>query len=868
MLNQSIKRYAPLDMNTLRPQNTLINWANQQQHWVRQIVDKVLSQRGPLSQDDISDVYHNYLIEKQLRKGELIKYPKLSSFLDDDENIPPFQLKSIQDVTDVNRLAPNQKIDFNSNMTVIFGENATGKSGYTRILKTIANTRSVEPILPNVYQRTTSKPAATIIYSLAHNDVAYYWADENGFDHSQRLTVFDANAVPHHLSREQSFLVVPRVLTHFDLIYTAIGEIREMIEKGNTLQKVQKKDFSNLFQSGTDVYTFIKDLNATTKCSELEALTENQDDIDQRVKQLSEELSLFNTTANNAILELAQADETIFKELKTFADSVASFGWDAYNRLAGDINNIQQDISALTNVSFEQDDIPSADSEIWLNFIEAGEKYLAHLNQQDYPLDHDRCIYCRQILESEATVLLRKYRNLFDQSLNDELEVKVTEINGIKPMLLNLNPVAIREKLDPKNDESEKSSTKAPLESSIEFLTTMQIVVQCMQDNHHIEFETLTFRAKAVSKNAENALRQARQNRKAAQRRQCQSAVEQRPIEAELRELTDKTQLAKHVTEIQDYMAKLKLVKKTDEALAKFPQLLRSLTIQSNTASKDLIDRNFESAFQQECEYLNAPTVIVDFPGRQGKTARRKTVTTNHQITDVLSEGEQKVIALADFLAESSMVSGASTFLFDDPVNSMDYRRIENIASRLRELSECSQVIVFTHNIWFATSLLSKFESDPSKCGFFNSETDDGKNTGLISPGSHPNWDTPKKLRGRINDLLNRAQSVSGEEKSELIAIAYSRLRAWCEVVTEQELLADVVQRYRPNVMMTKLSQIKPDRLENAVKVISRVFDNACRATEAHSHPLETLNTRPTLDDLKQDRDTAFTALLEYKQGN
>ena len=856
-----------LDENTLRPQNTLINWANQQQHWVLQIVDKVLIQRSPLNQDDISEVYDNYLIEKKLRKGKLEEYPKLSSFLDDDENIPTFQLKAIQDVTDVNRLAPNQKIDFNPNITVIYGENATGKSGYTRILKTIANTRSVEQILPNVYQDTTNNPAATITYSFASNDVSYHWTDENGFDHSQRLTIFDANAVPHHLSREQSFLVVPIVLAYFDLVYTAIGQVREMIEKGNNQQRAQTKDFTHLFQNGTAVYTLIEELDATTKFSELAALAENQDDIDQRVKQLNEELSLFNPTANNAILELAQADETAFHELKSFADSVANFGWDAYNQLAGDINDIQQDISALTIVSFDQDDIPGTDSKTWLNFMEAGEIYLMHLNQQNYPLDHDRCIYCRQILGSEAIVLLRKYRKLFDQSLNGELEVKDAEMKPIRSVLLNLEPVTLRGTIMPKFDDSQKSSGKTLLQSSIDLLTTMQIVFQCLQHNHHIESETLIVRAKAVSKYAKNALRQARQDRKGAQRRQSQSIVERKPIEAELRELTDKTQLAKHVTEIQKYIAKLRLVEKTDEELAKFPQLLRSLTVQSNAASKHLIDRNFESAFRRECEYLNAPTVIVDFPGRQGKTARRKTVTADHHITDVLSEGEQKVIALADFLAESSMVSGASTFLFDDPVNSLDYRRIENIAKRLRELAEDNQVIVFTHNIWFATSLLAKFESDPEKCSFYNSEVDDDDNAGIVTPGSHPRWDTPRKLRGRINDLIQRAEASSGQDRSDLIDVAYSRIRSWCEVVTEQELLAEVVQRYRPNVMMTKLTQIKPDRLEKAISVVSEVFEKACSITDAHSQPLETLNIRPTLRELKEDWDRVSKARRKYIGG-
>ena len=102
-----------MDKNTLRPQNTLINWANQQPHWVRQIVDKVLVQQAPLNPVDISDVYSDFLIEKSLKEGTLRTFPKLTGFLDDKDDVPPFQLRSIKDVTDVNRLAPNHKIDFN-----------------------------------------------------------------------------------------------------------------------------------------------------------------------------------------------------------------------------------------------------------------------------------------------------------------------------------------------------------------------------------------------------------------------------------------------------------------------------------------------------------------------------------------------------------------------------------------------------------------------------------------------------------------------------------------------------------------------------------------------------------------------------------
>ena len=65
----------------------------------------------------------------------------------------------------------------------------------------------------------------------------------------------------------------------------------------------------------------------------------------------------------------------------------------------------------------------------------------------------------------------------------------------------------------------------------------------------------------------------------------------------------------------------------------------------------------------------------------------------------MLSEGEQKVLALADFLAESRMRGTKAPLVFDDPVTSLDYRRLDEVAARIQNLAETHQVVVLTHNI-------------------------------------------------------------------------------------------------------------------------------------------------------------------------
>ena len=51
----------------------------------------------------------------------------------------------------VNALKPGSQIDFASGVTIIFGENGSGKSGFVRVLKRAAGVRTAEDILHNVH---------------------------------------------------------------------------------------------------------------------------------------------------------------------------------------------------------------------------------------------------------------------------------------------------------------------------------------------------------------------------------------------------------------------------------------------------------------------------------------------------------------------------------------------------------------------------------------------------------------------------------------------------------------------------------------------------------------------------------------------
>jgi hypothetical protein len=108
-------------------------------------------------------------------------------------------------------------------------------------------------------------------------------------------------------------------------------------------------------------------------------------------------------------------------------------------------------------------------------------------------------------------------------------------------------------------------------------------------------------------------------------------------------------------------------------------------------------------------------------------------------------------------------------------------------------------------------------------------------------------------LKGRINGVIQAAESATGETQSALIEKAYELMRNICEVIVEEELLRGVTKRYQPTVRMTVLGNINFSGLEAAVAVINPLFEDCCRYIASHSQPMETLNVRPTLDMLKAD---------------
>ena len=73
------------------------------------------------------------------------------------ENSPNVIWQGVGNLHGVNKLKSNSELNVSSGLTVIYGENGSGKSGYTRLLNNAFISRGDQDILPNIFETNQNR---------------------------------------------------------------------------------------------------------------------------------------------------------------------------------------------------------------------------------------------------------------------------------------------------------------------------------------------------------------------------------------------------------------------------------------------------------------------------------------------------------------------------------------------------------------------------------------------------------------------------------------------------------------------------------------------------------------------------------------
>lgn len=268
--------------------------------------------------------------------------------------------------------------------------------------------------------------------------------------------------------------------------------------------------------------------------------------------------------------------------------------------------------------------------------------------------------------------------------------------------------------------------------------------------------------------------------------------------------------------------------------------------------STEYFNTNYINAFNEECEKLNGKFGIEIDAKSSDAQSNRQLFLKGKDPSVILSEGEQKVIALADFIAEATITPINKGIIFDDPVNSLDEERKSLIAERLVSISDNKQVIIFTHDLVFVSSLIN-YATDNSllhECHWIENRNGKPGQVWLKNSPTHEkvyrNAEPVKKLYSDANK-----DECAPEQREFLVKSGFTALRTCYEVLVINDLFKNVVQRYNERVSVDSLSSVYFD--ESLINELLDSFAQCCRYMEGHTHSDKYAYKKPEPSNLNEE---------------
>ena len=214
-------------------------------------------------------------------------------------------------------------------------------------------------------------------------------------------------------------------------------------------------------------------------------------------------------------------------------------------------------------------------------------------------------------------------------------------------------------------------------------------------------------------------------------------------------------------------------------------------------------------------------------------------IPVTKRLKEILSEGEQRAIAIGSFLAELHLAGHKGGIIFDDPVSSLDHYWRKNVAARLVGEAKTRQVVVLTHDTVFLGELLDHIEQGKVDNLMHHLEWANGR-PGHVSNGLP--WDH-QPYKDRL-DRLEKDQKVlekiwpayPNEEETASMRHQYDHLRATIERVIEEVVFCGTVKRYRDWVKVGKLGDVV-GFTQGEYDEIARLHKVCCDILDAHDPP-------------------------------
>lgn len=840
----------------------ILEWSQDRPDWQRDALRRLVEAPEP-TDVDVEELLAICKRSRGIPGEEVSSKPLMKKHCPaPEERVVPVRLLGLSNPTNIDALESDEPLGVApKGLTVVYGANGMGKSGYVRVLKQMCRVRGeARGLRGNVFEASADEPSSIEVhYQVGSEARAHRWTEgEDAPDELRAITVFDEASAAVYTDERCDVEYLPFGLDLLPRLAALCAVLRGRLQEELADLKARPEELPEVPEGSqaADFLTRLDEAEAEEELASLEGLSEEEK---KRKEELQQMLGSESPASRAKSLNL---------RAKRLRDGAASFTrrWAAVSptRVAALQSAIERHAVCLaalelaSDEAFADEPVPGVGSDAWQELWESARAFSTTVAFPDRPFppaETEPCPLCHQELAESAADRMARFRDFMEGETQRKAEEAASQLQRLRGEV-------------PEDDGE-------------------------LDDELVVELEGMEGGSREAFERWHSALRRRIAAVRTAAKPQDLDDIPERPPEGPLSDLTDRAgtletqaataetaagsdgraNLEEELAELEGRAALFAARERVRKEIIRRRRVRRleatlsdvntaAITRKLTELTREVITDRLVAAFRKELEDLGLKRVSVGVAGSPGQRGTafhevRLEGTSGEPVRpgDVLSRGEHRCVALAACLAELATFEGSSTVVFDDPVSSLDHDRRGHVARRLVELSMERPILILTHDITF----LYQLQGHARRLGASISPlqlTRRQDRVGVVRADWPWEGMRVKKRIGALRARLQEADVVFRKgtelEYTEMAKGIYGALREAWEKAVEEVLLNEAVVRFRLSVETNRLSNLGSLGPEH-LRTMELAMGKCSQLLEGHAAP-EVAGARfPEPDEIEGD---------------
>ena len=830
------------------------DWATQLSYWEQSVLEKVASGVA-ITDKDYQKLLNFFMEDVDLVPTAKGSRPALTfpTKLVDPQGAG-YTIERLYNLQKVNALPIAQDITFGPQLTVIFGSNGSGKTGYTRPLGCAAFARGEREVLTDARKALGKQvPKADIEIAKDGEKSTISWVNGARCPELSGVYVFDGTSVSAHLTRPNALSFAPAGLSLLTGLAEVTDTVRERLRKLIEMRSAAHS-FGAFFSGDSVANREIASLSANTEITRLREVAVLSAEEERRIVDLEQQIAALKTrNIPRRIATLKQEIKDLEKLIEQVGDAGIALGTTAQagvEALIAELEARRKDAERVGADQFRFGQFTQVGTAVWREFVGAARR-LADAEERrgaPYPQSGDACLFCRQTLSPEATDLVRRLWDFLGSDAPTRYQAAQAACRSRAGQFRNLmlsffGPDAASRRI-------------LEIEAPEAVVVLDAFIKACAVRSNEIQ--------KALSEGAIGQLTNAaapnldpvharikRRQQEISNPATTDSNRELEQLEQALRELQHRQILSRHLADIERWVDQQKWSARAQKSVGS----TRHITAKYNELFKTLVTDQYRSVFETTLSKLKSNLKLtIETRGHKGETMRQIILSPDAfaqkiAVDKILSDSEKRSVALADFLTEVTLDTASRAIVLDDPTSSLDPDSTRAVAQMLVDHAQKRQVIVFTHDLTFLNAL--KVSAGKIYIGVVSHwiRSEQGQ-PGYVYLGAGPVCESDYKNANIAREHCAAAKNAPPAAQQQSLQQGFGALRTSYEAFVIYDLFNDVVKRFEERISFDRLREVSLDK--EVVEQVVGKLGTLSRYIDAHLHS-DIFSEKPTPEMLLEE---------------